>query len=78
MFVVILLCGAPHNAWITADASTGRSDDLDFSGGPNSQQVISGTYTIRTTNVANMDYINVEVSDGILGAPLQISQMLLG
>ena len=63
-FVVILLCVVPHNAWITADASSGRSDDLDFSGGPNQGQVISGTYTIRTTNVANMDYINVEVSDG--------------
>lgn len=66
MFVVILLCAVPHNAWLTADASSGRSDDLDFSGGPNSGQVISETYTItiRTTNVANMDYINVEVSDG--------------
>jgi len=63
-FTVILLCLVPHGAWFTVDASSGRSDDLDFSGGPDSGQVLSGTYTVRATNVDDMDYINVEVSDG--------------
>ena len=63
-FVVILLCAVPHGAWMTVDASAGRSDDLDFSGGPNAGQVVSGTYTILMTNVVDMDYINIEVSDG--------------
>ena len=63
-FVVILLCLVPHGAWVTVDAAAGRSDDLDFSGGPNAGQVVSGTYTILMTNVADMDYINIEVSDG--------------
>lgn len=62
--VVILLCLVPHGAWITVDASSGRSDDLAFSGGPDLEQILSGTYTVRATNVASMDYINVEVSDG--------------
>ncbi len=61
---VILLCLVPHGAWFSVDASSGRSDDLDFSGGPDSGQVLSGTYTVRATNVDDMDYINVEVSDG--------------
>ena len=69
-FVVILLCAVPHGAWISADATTGRSDDLDFSGGPNLDQILSGTYTIRTTNVENMDYINVEVYDGSSWSPI--------
>ena len=63
-FTVILLCLVPHGAWFTVDASSGRSDDLDFSGGPDSGQILSGTYTVRATNVDDMDYINVEVSDG--------------
>ena len=62
--VVILLCMAPHGAWISVDAASGRSDDFDFSGAPSAGQVISGTYTVRTTNIASMDYINVEVFDG--------------
>ena len=62
--VVILLCMAPHGGWISVDAATGRSDDFDFSGGPDEGQVISGTYTVRTTNVADMDFINVEVLEG--------------
>ncbi len=61
--VAILLCATPHSGWFLVDASSGRSDDFEFSGGPNANQVISGTYTIRTTNVANIDYINVEVLD---------------
>ena len=62
--VVILLCMAPHGGWVSVDAATGRSDDFDFSGGPDEGQVISGTYTVRTTNVADMDYINIEVLEG--------------
>ena len=62
--VAILLCGTPHGAWMTVDASAGRSDDLAFSGGPEAGQVVSGTYTILMTNVNNMDFINIEVSDG--------------
>ncbi len=68
--MVILLCLVPHGAWITADASSGRSDDLDFSGGPNGEQILSGTYTVRTTNVIDMDYINVEVSSGATWSPI--------
>tara|TARA_A100001037_G_scaffold220663_1_gene198467 strand:- start:963 stop:2774 length:1812 start_codon:yes stop_codon:yes gene_type:complete len=65
-FVVILLCMAPHGGWITVEATTGRSGDLDFSGGPDAGQVISGTFTIRATNVdtTNTSYIDVEVFDG--------------
>jgi hypothetical protein len=69
-FVVIMLCAVPHGAWMTVDASTGRSDDLDFSGGPNINQVISGTYTILMTNVVDMDYINIEVSNGSTWSPI--------
>ena len=68
--VVILLCLVPHGAWINANASSGRSVDLDFSGGPDSGQILSGTYTVRATNVASMDYINVEVSDGATWTPV--------
>ncbi|MDG1524603.1 MAG: hypothetical protein P8Q90_00830, partial [Candidatus Thalassarchaeaceae archaeon] len=68
--VVILLCLVPHGAWINVNASSGRSADLDFSGGPNSGQILSGTYTVRATNVASMDYINVEVSDGATWTPV--------
>ena len=69
-FVVILLCAVPHGAWITVDAASGRSDDLDFSGGPNAGQVVSGTYTILMTNVANMDFINIEASVGATWSPI--------
>ena len=55
---------------MTVDASGGRSDDLDFSGGPNAGQVVSGTYTILMTNVADMDFINIEVSDGSTWSPI--------
>ena len=68
--VVILLCMAPHGAWVSADATTGRSDDFDFSGGPDAGDVISGTYTVRTTNVADMDFINVEVLEGATWSPV--------
>ncbi len=68
--VVILLCIAPHGGWVSVDASMGRSGDFDFSGGPDEGQVISGTYTIRTTNVANMGYINVEVLEGGSWSPV--------
>ena len=68
--VVILLCMAPHGAWVSVDATSSRSGDFDFSGGPDEGQVISGTYTIRTTNVANMDYINVEVQEGAIWSPV--------
>ena len=68
--LVILLCLAPHGAWIDVDATSGRSDDLDFSGGPNSGQVLSGSYTVRATNVVSMDYIDVEVSDGSAWTPI--------
>ncbi|MDP6324473.1 MAG: hypothetical protein QF684_02765 [Candidatus Thalassarchaeaceae archaeon] len=68
--LVILLCLAPHGAWIDVDATSGRSDDLDFSGGPNSGQILSGTYTVRATNVVSMDYIDVEVSDGSAWTPI--------
>ena len=69
-FVVIMLCAVPHGAWMTVDASTGRSDDLTFSGGPNAGQVISGTYTILMTNVVDMDYINIEVFDSSTWTPI--------
>jgi len=68
--MVILLCIAPHGAWISADASSGRSDDLDFSGGPDSGQILSGTYTVITTIVDDMDFINVEVSNGASWTPI--------
>ena len=68
--VVILLCMAPHGAWVSVDATTGRSGDFDFSGGPDSGDVISGTYTVRTTNVADMDFINVEVFEGASWSPV--------
>ena len=68
--VVILLCMAPHGAWVSADATTGRSGDFDFSGGPDAGDVISGTYTVRTTNVADMDFINVEVFEGASWSPV--------
>ena len=68
--VVILLCLVPHGAWIAVSASSGRSDDLDFSGGPGAGQILSGTYTVRATNVVSMDYINVEVSDGSAWSPI--------
>jgi hypothetical protein len=68
--VVILLCLVPHGAWITIGASSGRSDDFDFSGGPAAGQILSGTYTIRATNVDSLDYINVEVSDGATWSPI--------
>jgi len=67
---VILLCLVPHGAWFSVDASSGRSDDLDFDGGPDSGQVLSGTYTVRATNVDDMDYINVEVSNGATWTPI--------
>ena len=62
--VALLLTSAPHSVLITAHADAGRSEDLAFSGGPSLNQVISGTYTIRTVNVANMDFIDVELWDG--------------
>ena len=68
--VVILLCLVPHGAWITISASSGRSDDLDFSGGPAAGQILSGTYTVRATNVESLDFINVEVSDGSTWSPI--------
>ena len=60
----------PHGAWINVDATAGRSDDLDFSGGPDAAQILSGTYTVRTTNVVDMDFINVEVSNGATWTPI--------
>ncbi len=68
--LVILLCLMPHGAWINVDATAGRSDDLDFSGGPDAAQILSGTYTVRTTNVVDMDFINVEVSNGATWTPI--------
>ncbi len=68
--LVILLCLVPHGAWINVDATAGRSDDLDFSGGPDAAQILSGTYTVRTTNVVDMDFINVEVSNGATWTPI--------
>ena len=68
--VVILLCMAPHGAWISVDATTGRSGGFDFSGGPDAGDVISGTYTVRTTNVVDMDFINVEVLEGASWSPV--------
>ena len=59
-FTVILLCLVPHGAWFSVDASSGRSDDLDFDGGPNSGQVLSGLYSVRATVVDDMDYINLQ------------------
>ena len=75
--VVILLLAVPHGALLEAEASAGRAEELAFSGGPSAAQVISGTYTVRTTNVANMSYVNVDVWNGtdwtaianITGAP---------
>ena len=68
--LVILLCLVPHGAWINVDATASRSDDLDFSGGPDVAQILSGTYTVRTTNVIDMDFINVEVSNGATWTPI--------
>ena len=62
--VVILLFAASQGALLTVEAASGRAEALDFSGGPSAAQVISGTYTVRTTNVANMSYVNVEAWDG--------------
>jgi hypothetical protein len=58
--VVMVTCSV-HVTLLNAQAASGRSGGLDFSSGPNSNQIISGTYTIRTTNVANMDSIAVEL-----------------
>ena len=61
--VAIILCVTPHGSWINVEASSGKSSDFSFSGGPDSEQVISGTYTIRLTSVENLDYINIELID---------------
>jgi len=70
MVVTILMLATPQGAMMSAQAAEGRADDLAFSGGPNAAQVIAGTYTVRTTNVANMDYVHAEVWDGSVWTPI--------
>jgi hypothetical protein len=53
------------NGWLGESSATqARDDELTFSGGPNAGQVISGTYTVIASNVANMSYINMQVWNG--------------
>jgi len=61
---LLLLSMAP-NGWLGESSATqARADELTFSGGPNAGQVISGTYTVIASNVANMSYINMQVWNG--------------
>ena len=62
--ILLLFVSSASVAWMPTVAATAGRDDLDFSGGPTTDQVISGTYTVRATNVADMDYILVDVHDG--------------
>ena len=62
--ILLMLC-APQSVLFEANASVGRSTDLDFSGGPNTNQIISEDYTILiTTSSSSMDYIDIELEDG--------------
>ena len=62
---------APQSVLFEADAGSGRSTDVGFSGGPSSSQVISEDYTILvSTSSSSMDYIDIELDDGGSWTPI--------
>ncbi len=70
-FTTLLVLSMAPQGWLGETSATqARADELTFSGGPSAGQVISGTYTVVASNVANMSYINMEVWDGAAWAAI--------